>query len=67
MMAYRQFDLRSDDHRLTCWLESDARLRPGVLVTLKGDLDERHWEIVRASQMQLADPPEKRWRVGGLL
>lgn len=64
---YRQFDLRSDDHRLTCWLEDEARLRPGVLVTLKGDTEERHWEIVRASSTRLATPPDRRWRVGGLL
>lgn len=64
-MLYRQYDLRSDDYRLTCWLEDDRRLRPGVLVTLKGD--ERQWEIVRASSVRLDTPPATRWQVGGLL
>jgi hypothetical protein len=63
---YRQFELRHDDQRLTCWLEDDARLRPGTLVALKGD-EERHWEITRASQMRLDAPPDRRWKVGGLL
>jgi len=65
---YRQFQLRYDDARMTCWLRADdARLRPGTLVTLKGDPDERHWEIVRVSQAALPQPPDTRWRVGGLL
>lgn len=64
---YRQFDLRHDDDRLTCWLEDDPRLRPGRLVTLKGDPNERHWEVVRRSLMRLEQPPDTRWRVGGLL
>ncbi len=62
---YRQFFLRSDDYRLTCWLPDDPRLRPGVLLTLKGD--ERHWEVLEASRVRLDTPPDTRWRVGGLL
>ena len=64
---YRQFDLRSDDHRLTCWLEDDQRLRPGMLVTLKGDSEHRYWEVMRAWSVSLDAPPERRWHVGGLL
>lgn len=65
---YRQFQLRHDDTRMTCWLlATDARLRPGALVTLKGDPQERHWEVTHISQMTLESPPEKRWRVGGLM
>lgn len=64
---YRQYDLRSDDHRLTCWLKDGHGLRPGTLVTLKGDPDERYWEVIRVSSTVLSDPPERRWQVGGLL
>lgn len=64
-MSYRQFQLRSDDARLVCWLEDDPRLHAGRLVTLKGD--DRHWEVVRRSLMRLDTPPDTRWRVGGLL
>lgn len=62
---YRQFMLRSDDSRLTCWLKDDPRLHRGTLVTLKGD--DRHWEILWASTTLLPNPPDTRWRVGGLL
>jgi hypothetical protein len=63
---YRQFDLRCDDARMTCWLKEEPGLRRGALVTLKG-LDDRHWEVVRVSQMTLESPPDMRWKVGGLL
>jgi hypothetical protein len=69
---YRQFDLRhlTDDHedyRLTCWLRDDARLRPGALVTLREDDEQRHWEVVRRGLHALPDAPRQPWRVGGLL
>lgn len=66
---YRQFDLRHDDTRMTCWLlATDRRLRPGVLVTLKNDpVEQRHWEVIRVSQHSQEQPPDKRWKVGGLL
>ena len=63
---YRQYDLRSDDARLTAWLD-DASLRVGTLVVLRGDEHERWWEVVRRHDPVLSQPPEKRWRVGGLL
>lgn len=62
---FRQYDLRHNDDRLTCWLEEDPRVRVGVLLTLKGD--DRHWEVVRASSTRLPNPPDTRWRVGGLM
>lgn len=65
---YRQYELRSDDHRLTCWLESDHRLTTGTLLTLKNHPEpERHWEVVRVSGWTFSDPPERRWKVGGLM
>lgn len=62
---FKQYLLRHDDHRLTCWLEVDTRVRVGSLITLKND--DRVWEVLHASSITLPTPPEKRWRVGGLL
>jgi hypothetical protein len=62
---YRQFDLRSGEHHLTCWLEDDTRLRPGVRLTLKGDTHARLWTIVSVSSTRLSSPPETRWQVCG--
>jgi hypothetical protein len=65
---FRQFDLRSDDHRLTCWLPETAGLRVGALVTLRDHAEpDRHWEVVRMSATRLPAPPHQPWRVGGLL
>lgn len=65
---YRQFQLRHNDTRMTCWLlADDPRLRPGTLITLKQDPEERHWEILRVSQVSLPSPPDTRWKVGGLI
>jgi hypothetical protein len=65
---YRQFQLRSDDRRMICWLYADdARVKPGALVRLKGDTENKWWEILEAFTTRLDAPPEKRWRVGGLL
>lgn len=67
---YRQFDLKSDDHRLTCWLKCDGDLRtkmkPGTLVTLKHEPD-RWWEVTRVGTLTLREPPRQFWKVGGLL
>jgi hypothetical protein len=62
---YRQHDLRSDDHRLTCWLEVDSRVKEGVLITLKGD--DRFWEVMRIYKHSVEKPPHQPWKVGGLL
>ena len=65
---FRQFSLRSDDHRTTCWLAYDKRLKPGVLITLKNHPEpDRHWEIVRVGEAVMLTPPRQLWRVGGLL
>jgi hypothetical protein len=65
---YRQYQLRSDEHRLTCWLQADTRLRPGALVTLRGSEDEqRWWEVVKVHGPVLPQAPHQPWRVGGLL
>lgn len=63
---FRQYDLRSDDDFMTCWLEDDARIRVGSLVALKGN-EGKWWEIKRVYRTALSSPPERRWKVGGLL
>jgi hypothetical protein len=67
--VYRQFQLRHDDARMTCWLlATDRRLKPGALVRLKNDpVPERFWEVAAVSHTQLEQPPDTRWQVGGLL
>ena len=48
MAMYQQFDLRSHDTQITCWLlAEDPRFRRGVLLMLKNDPVGRWWEIVR--------------------
>lgn len=49
---------------MTCWLEH-KRLKPGALVTLKGD--DRRWIVRALYQTQLPSPPIQRWQVGGLV
>jgi hypothetical protein len=68
MQIFRQYVLRSDKHRLVAWLDADAPLRVGHLVTLADHHEpERWWEIVHVYATPLAAKPEQRWRVGGLL
>ena len=48
MAVYQQFDLRSHDRQITCWLlAEDPRLRRGALLALKNDPVDRWWEIMR--------------------
>lgn len=43
-------------------------VRAGALLSLVGDEQrERMWEVVRAYGPRLEQPPDSRWRVGGLL
>ena len=65
---FRQVELRSDDHRLMCWLPHDARLRPDVLVTLQDHPEpDRYLEIVHMHHHVIEKAPYQPWRVGGLL
>lgn len=67
---YRQYDLQSDDLRLTCWLEVDPRLKRGARLKLHDSSGAPHptrwWTITAVSQVHLSSPPDTRWRVGGL-
>jgi len=63
---YRQYELRSNDRRLTCWLRRDAPIKKGSLVTLKGYPDV-WWEVIYVGEQILESPPDRHWQVGGLL
>ena len=62
--VYRQYELSSGKRRVTCWLESDRQLPTNAVVTL--DHDPRPWLVVSASEIELRQPPDRRWNVGGL-
>jgi hypothetical protein len=74
---YRQFMLHSDGgFELICWLKDDARLTRGRGLTLKGDSTlarhlsggpPRSWYVMERYETLLAKPPEKKWKVGGLV
>ena len=62
---YRQFELHADGgFRIVCWLLDDRRLSIGRRLTLKGD--DREWYVWARWETALAEPPEKKWQVGGL-
>ena len=65
MDYYWQYDLRSGDTVMTCWLGWTRRLREGEAVTLK-ELPEMRWIITRAGTIRMDEPPVKKWNVGGL-
>lgn len=61
---FRQFELRSHESRLVCWLEEQPGLREERRLTLQGD--DRIWTVVWRGETRLTQPPERRWQVGGL-
>ena len=62
---YRQYTLRSGKHEVVCWLQHGPALHVRRRLTLKGD--PRVWEIVARHAPLLDEPPDKAWKVGGLL
>ncbi len=63
---YRQYRLTQPSGvERVCWLESDDRLKVGTRLTIKNDF-YGEWTVAWRSYIELSDPPEKRWRVGGL-
>lgn len=65
---WRQYELICGVVQRIGWLESDAPLRPGTLVTLKRDeFPKRRWIVVTTGTIALSEPPLKEWRVGGLV
>lgn len=63
---YRQYELQSNDHRMTCWLDDRKNIGVGSVVTLRGFDEQCRWTITRAGRVELEQPPDKRWKVGGL-
>lgn len=61
--TYRQYALESGDSRVTCWLRWTG-LRPGAVVTLKGD--DRRWTVREAYATTRDLPPDREWNVGGM-
>lgn len=65
-MAYRQYELKTDDRRLTCWLKEAPAVKVGSLITLKHEPDV-WWEVLAVSSVRQHEPPERFWKVGGLV
>jgi hypothetical protein len=70
---YRQYDLTQKQARMTVWLESAKTLPEGTLLTLARPLTvaarppEGWWRVARVGKVALYEPPDTRWRVGGLV
>ena len=62
---YHQYALVSGDSQLVCWLLTDDRLKLGTEITLK-EIPDVRWKIAHRYNIELSEPPLKRWNVGGL-
>ena len=65
-MSYKQYELRDGDSRMTCWLKEAPAVKAGSLITLKHEPD-RWWEVVAVHGPKQHEPPERFWKVGGIL
>jgi hypothetical protein len=64
---FRQYMLRSGSQAMVGWLDTPARLKLGQHLTTKEHGPERIWVIVKAGRVELKEPPDRRWQVGGLM
>lgn len=63
---YRQFQLTAPGYvTLICWLRDERALQVGRRLRLKDD--GRIWTIAVRYEQTLDTPPQKDWKVGGLL
>ena len=62
---FRQYALAHGAERRVGWLDHEQRLKPGTMVTLKGETD--WWVIELAGTVTLPTPPDARWQVGGIV
>ena len=63
----RQVELSQGNSHLTAWVDADARLKPGVIITLK-DGPPGLWAVEKVHAMRLERAAcHKPWRVGGLM
>jgi hypothetical protein len=65
-MMFRQYHLTSGAITTTGWIDTPAPLRVGTRLTTKEHGSDVIWAIVRAGRIELKEPPDRRWRVGGL-
>ena len=65
-MPYRQYALTSGAVTAHGWIDTPARLREGTRLTTKEHRPDKIWTVVRAYRTEGEDPPDTRWRVGGL-
>lgn len=65
---YRQYHLTSDSGvTTTAWLKSPAKLREGTKLTTKEHGPQVIWTVVRAGRLEREHPPDRTWKVGGLM
>jgi hypothetical protein len=63
---FRQYHLTSDGVTTAGWIDTPAPLRAGVRLTTIEHGPYRIWTVVRVGRIEMKDPPQRRWRVGGL-
>ena len=62
-----QVALESGATRLTCWVDSDRRIRTGSVITLKNaDEPERRWTVCAIGAPTEAARIHTDWNVGGV-
>jgi len=62
---FRQYVLSNGNRRRVGWLNREPALKRGMRVVLKGDL--RLWTVEHAGTVTLTTPPERTWKVGGVI
>jgi hypothetical protein len=62
---YRQVEFWNGASRLICWVEYDGRLKPGMMIELKG-IPDVMWRLKHIYKPILTTPPRSVWEVGGL-
>ncbi len=63
---FRQYSLQCGIVRRVCWIDHEPRLKPGTVLTLKGD-DGGWWMVELAGTVTLDAPPDTTWQVGGIV
>lgn len=62
---FRQYTLRRFGVRRVGWIDHEPRLKPGTIVTLKGE--DTWWAVELAGTVTLDAAPSTEWQVGGLV
>jgi hypothetical protein len=63
---YRQYHLTSGAVTTSGWIDTPAPLRVGARLTTMEHGPDTIWTVVRVGRIERRDPPNRRWRVGGL-